>query len=94
MSDTSVLDFTKVYAVVSTDTNIVTYSTTQHEPIISGAQGPQGPPGAGSAQTLAQLNDVSLINYGDGSLLVYDQVNGVWVATKNLAKQAIECGQY
>ena len=94
MSDTSVLDFTKVQAVVTTNTNVVTYTNTYHEPIVSAAQGPQGPPGLSSAQALAQLTDVSLNILSDGAVLVYDAQNQVWIATKALAQQAIECGQY
>jgi hypothetical protein len=94
MSDTSVLDFTKVYAVVTTNTNTVSYQSTYHEPVVSAAQGPQGPPGIGSAQALSQLTDVSLTNLAEGSVLVYNVQNQVWVATKSLTQQAIECGQY
>lgn len=94
MSDVSVLDFTKVYAVVNTNTNIVTQSTTVHEPITTGAQGPQGIPGISASTTISQLLDVSITGLVDGALLEYNSAQGVWIPTTTLSKQAIECGQY
>jgi hypothetical protein len=80
--------------VVTSSQNTVTYSTILHEPVISAAQGPQGPPGLGAATSIATLTDVSYINVVDGVVLVYDATQQVWVPTKTLAKQTIECGQY
>lgn len=80
--------------IIDTSVNIITYTSTKIEPIISGAQGPQGPRGIAAADTLAALTDVSLDVLNDGSLLVYDSFNQVWKSTTVLEKQALECGQY
>jgi hypothetical protein len=83
-----------VQTVVNDATNIVAYETTVYEPIISAAQGPQGIPGISASTSIAELTDTSLDNLTNGSILVYDTYNQVWVATKQLTYQAIECGQY
>jgi hypothetical protein len=65
----------------------------------AGPQGPQGPSGGGGgggggASSMSGLTDVNLSTLVDGSLLVYNSSTSLWVATKNLDKQALDCGQY
>ena len=80
--------------VVTNNENTVVYSTILHEPVISAAQGPQGPPGTNASTSIATMTDVSYINVVDGVVLVYNATQQVWVPTTSLTKQTIECGQY
>ena len=94
-TDNIVVSYNVVQTVINDTTNTVTYESVLHEPIISaGSQGIQGIQGISSANELALLVDVSLTNLTDGSLLVYNSTQEVWVATRTLEKQALECGQY
>lgn len=83
-----------IQAVTNTATNIVGYKETIHEPIISGAQGPQGIKGDVGSASLETLSDVNISGLVDGGLLVYSAQLGVWEVTKTLQKQTLECGQY
>lgn len=83
-----------IQTVTNASTNIVAYNTTSHETVTSGTQGPQGIQGISSANELALLTDISLNNLEDGSLLVYSSTQEVWVATRTLEKQTLNCGQY
>ena len=94
MNDNVVVASNVIQSVIETTTNIVTYTNNITEPIISAAQGPQGPQGISSTNVLSGLLDVSLDLLQEGSLLVYDSYNQVWKSTKVLGNQAIECGQY
>ena len=93
-TDNIVVSVNVVQTVTNDTTNIVAYETTVYEPIISAAQGPQGPAGISSSTSIGELTDVSLDNINDGSVLVYDAYNQVWAATNTLVKQALDCGQY
>lgn len=83
-----------IQAVTNNTTNIVGYKETIHEPIISGAQGPQGIKGDVGNASLGTLSDVSISGLVDGGLLVYSSQAGLWEVTKTLEKQTLECGQY
>jgi hypothetical protein len=92
MSTDNVTVATNVIQTVTNDlTNLVAYSTTIHDTVTSGTQGPPGTPGASELSLLLDVNTTSLT---DGSLLVYNSTQEVWVATRTLEKQALECGQY
>jgi len=83
-----------IQAVTSNTTNIVGYKETIHEPIISGAQGPQGIKGDVGSASINTLSDVNISGLVDGGLLVYSSQLGLWEVTKTLQKQTLECGQY
>jgi len=93
-SDNIVVSVNVIQTVTNDTANIIAYDTILYEPIISSAQGPQGIQGISSANELALMTDVSMDNLTDGSLLVYDGAQEVWIVTKNLSKQTLECGQY
>ena len=80
-----------IQTVTNASTNTVAYNTTIHETVTSGVQGPQGTPGAAE---LASLTDINFSNLEDGSLLVYNSTQEVWIATRTLEKQTLNCGQY
>jgi hypothetical protein len=43
---------------------------------------------------LIDLTDIDFTNLEDGSSIVYDQDRGVFVATKTLNNQKIDCGTF
>ena len=83
-----------IQAVTSNAINIVSYKETIREPIISGAQGPQGVAGPAGATTVAALSDVDATGLTNGALLIYNNQLGLWKASKSLTEQTLECGQY
>lgn len=95
MSTNNIVVSTNTIQTITNDaTNIVAYSITVNEPIISSAQGPQGIQGVSSSTTIAELTDVNLVNLEDGSMLVYNTNDGLWRASTILEKQTLNCGQY
>lgn len=93
-TDNIVVSLNVVQRITNEASNIVAYETTVNEPIISGAQGPQGIQGLSSSTKVSELTDVSLGSLTDGSMLIYSADNQVWIASTQLTKQALECGQY
>ena len=92
MSDNNVAVTTTVIEVISVPiSNFITQVIEVHEPITTGAQGPQGIPGATS---LATVTDVDLTGLTDGGLLVYNAQVAMWKPTTVLDKQVLESGQY
>ena len=93
-TDNIVVSTNTIQTIVNDSVNVVAYSITVNEPIISAAQGPQGIAGLSATTNVAGLTDVSLDNLTDGSMLIYSADNQVWIASTQLNKQALECGQY
>lgn len=63
-------------------------------PGVAGATGPTGPRGLSGASSVAGATDVDVTTLVDGAVLVYNATTAKWKATKNLAGQIVECGQY
>ena len=63
-------------------------------PGVAGPQGPTGPRGFSGASSILEATDVDTTELVDGALLVYNMSTAKWRATKNLANQIVECGQY
>jgi hypothetical protein len=83
-----------IQAVTSNTTNIVSYKETINEPIISGAQGPQGIKGDVGSASVDTLSDVDVTGLVNGALLIYNNQLGLWKVSKTLEQQTLECGQY
>ena len=95
MSDNNIAVTSTVIEVISVPTsNFITQVIEVHEPITTGAQGPQGIQGISAAIAVSELTDVSLTNIKDGSLLIFDASSQIWAASNIIDKQALECGQY
>jgi hypothetical protein len=58
--------------------NFITQAIQIREPILSAAQGPQGPKGTPGSHTLSGLTDIDLSNLKDGSVLVYRANSNTW----------------
>lgn len=94
MTDFIVVADNVVQSIVDYTTQIVTTSSIYREPVLSAAQGPQGPPGVSAATSVGTLQDVDLSSLSDGALLIFAAANQKWKASTVLEKQALECGQY
>lgn len=71
---------------------IVTVDTEQTNFVEVAAIGIQGL--SGVTTNLEDIGNIDKTNLSDGSMLVYDNSNGKWIATRILEKQDISGGQY